>query len=200
MRYETTFMPTPRYRPRLETLEDRACPAAPVIHFYAIPEEPNFVLEGQVTDEDPGGLTVHFSGVYQGSATTCAYGWFSFLIEPAMLGMIYADVTDAEGLAATASTEVVSEAPRILDFQASREVFNVWVFSGRVEDEYVPGATVRLSGLPSLEGVIVAVEPDGTFSYTIELAEGEQGTACAVATDMWGLESDEALTMVLPLS
>ncbi|MCS7045514.1 MAG: hypothetical protein NZO58_04070, partial [Gemmataceae bacterium] len=60
-----------RFVPGIERLETRDCPAAPTISASAYESGPTqFTVVGQVNDEEPGGLTVNFSGVYEGSVIT----------------------------------------------------------------------------------------------------------------------------------
>src|SRR4026209_179960 len=100
MRLFTDARPQYRgFRPSLERLEDRHCPAVPTIMSMAWESgQQSFTLLGSVRDEQPGGLTVQFSGVYTGSVTTDPSGSFSLQVQPSSLGFVYASVTDREGL------------------------------------------------------------------------------------------------------
>ena len=189
------------YRPALECLEGRDCPAAPAVMTFAweYTQQQRFLLQGTVTDEQPAGLTVVFSGVYNGSVTTDANGQFSLIVEPTGLGQVNASVTDGEGLtSAPAGAWLNSMPPTINNFTAVRQLNNIWVFSGSVMDEYAPGLKVYFGGLPSLANKWASVSANGTFSLTVDLAQGEQGTATAVTCDWWGLSSNEATALVFP--
>jgi hypothetical protein len=87
--------------------------------------------------------------------------------------------------------------PHIDSFTATRAVNNIWVFQGHVTDSS-PSATVYFGGLPELEGKTAAVQSDGTFSLSVQLASGESGNATAQAFDYWGLDSNIATFMVMP--
>lgn len=68
---------------------------------------------------------------------------------------------------------------------------NLWEFSGQVQDEFVQGCTVEIDGGNMFETVTVAVNPDGSFSYTVSIPQGGSGWVYAVAKDQQGLKSNE---------
>lgn len=191
----------PAYRPSMEALEDRNCPTGmtPTINFMVATAGPMlYTLSGSVMDEAPAGLSVDFTGVYTGSAMTDANGSFSVNVTPSRLGTITANVTDNEGLSATPVQRSVTSAAPTITLSASRQVANLWVFSGTVTDEYAADLLVRFGNLPSLEGKTATVAANGTYSLTVELAQGEEGTACAQLTDWWGLGSNVAEYIIAP--
>ena len=189
------------FQPRLELLEARDCPAAPTITLMAMGDGPNtFMVQGHVSDEHPGGLTVVLSGAYKGTVVTNAQGDYQTEIQPASTGTLQATVTDDENLSASASAMLYNMAPSITSFMAQRQLGNVWVFSGHVMDEYPAGLTVRLGGMPSLNGVTVVTDANGDFSVTLQLQDGEGGTATAQTTDWWGLDSNVADWWFFPAS
>ena len=74
---------------------------------------------------------------------------------------------------------------------------NFWTFSGQVtDDQSVAGLIVNLGGLPSLQGVTATVNSQGWFSVTVQLGSNESGTATAQTTDVGGLASNVAWTIV----
>ena len=159
----------------------------------------SITLSGRVTDAQAGACTVQFTGVATGSTTTNADGTYSLTVNASQLGTVQARVQDTGGqTSAAAHVTVTSAAPSITHFQAIRGALNVWTFQGQVTDESAPGLTVRFGGLPSLVGRTVTVDSTGWFHLTIELQDGEQGTASAQTTDWWGLNSNLALTDVSP--
>lgn len=156
-------------------------------------------LSGQVFDESPGGLTVVFTGQYSGNTVTNSNGTFSLTVQAAGLGTINAQTTDAQGLASNVVQQsVTSSAPSIINFTATRSVNTVYIFTGQVLDESAAGLTVSFGGLQSLLGKTATVAPNGTFSLTVELAQGEEGCATAQTTDWWGLVSQVAEALVSP--
>ena len=188
------------FSPRLEALESRYCPAAPSLSYTHMEAGPHaFTLNGHVTDEQPAGLTVQFTGVFSGTTQTNSSGDFAFSIMPSQLGSIFAQVTDNEGLSSASVENVLTSTVPVISNFSARWVFGtVWTFSGRVSDEYAAGLTVRFGGLPSLQGKTAVVAADGTFSLTVILANGEQGTATAQTTDWWGQDSNQAWMTVHP--
>jgi hypothetical protein len=158
-------------------------------------------LSGQVTDAQAGACTVQFTGVATGSTTTNADGTYRLTVSASQLGTVQAVAQDPWGQkSAAAQLSVTSAAPSITNFQAIRGTLNVWTFQGQVTDESAQGLVVRFGGLPSLAGYTATVRSDGWFYLTVELPDGEQGTASAQTTDWWGLDSNESLTDVSPSS
>lgn len=196
--------PRRNYRPCFDALETRDCPTGipPTIStFNVMPAGPMlYALSGSVMDEAPGNLAVNFTGVYVGSVMTDAMGNFSVNVTPSQLGSITADVTDNEGLTATPVQRSCSSWVPQISLSASRQVNNLWQFSGMVMDEHAPGLTVNFGGLASLAGKSATVASDGTFSLCVDLAEGEEGTATAQTMDWWGHLSNEAQYIVQPSS
>src|SRR5205807_997738 len=89
-------------------------------------------------------------------------------------------------------------APVISNFAAVSAAPNVWTFQGQVTDESTPALTVSFGGLPSLGARMVTVNSNGWFSLTVELQDGEDGTATAQTTNSFGLDSNVAETLVAP--
>ena len=191
-----------RYRPRFDALESRDCPTGlpPMIStFMVMPAGPMlYSLSGMVMDEAPAGLSVNFTGVYVGSTMTDSMGHFSVNVTPSQLGSITAGVTDNQGLAAMPVQRSCSSLAPTITLTGQRVACNQWTFSGLVLDEYAPGLTVSFGGLASLAGKTATVAANGTFSLTVDLAEGEEGTALAETMDWWGHHSNVAQYMIQP--
>ncbi|MCI0680776.1 MAG: hypothetical protein L0Y71_01620 [Gemmataceae bacterium] len=205
--------PRSSFRPRLEALESRDCPSGtdmpppapppmnmpPMISFSIAPAGPTaFTLSGSVMDEAPDGMIVHFSGAYTGSTLVGSDGSFSVTVTPNELGAVTAECTDAQGLAAQPVQQSCMSLAPMISLSATRLVNNLWAFSGTVSDEHAAGLTVRFGGLPSLVGKYATVTAQGSYSLTVELAQGEEGTASAQTTDWWGIDSNLAEWMVHP--
>jgi hypothetical protein len=188
------------FRPRLEFLEGRDCPAAPTITAFAVtPLSDHMVLlTGAILDESPGTATVNFSGVVNGYAPVNDSGAFSVTLEASDLGNIYAQALDNENLNSEQEQAALTNAkPVIMNFEAeSQGAGNVYLFKGRVVDEHPSGLTVTLNGLPSLNNVQVTVGEDGWFYHIVTLGAGEEGTATAITIDWWNVESDVAYAVV----
>jgi hypothetical protein len=157
-------------------------------------------LSGHVTDEDPIGRTVTFSGAVSGTATTNQNGDYSLTTQGWGLGDVQAVTTDPwHQQSDQPAVNLANAAPVITDFTATEGADRVWRFRGHVSDEYAPGLRVRLDGLPSLNKTgytEVTVGSDGWFECCVQLGQGEQGTVRAWTTDWRGLASNTAATAV----
>lgn len=156
----------------------------------------NVTLSGQVTDDEPGGLTVSFSGQVVGTVITNPNGFFSGSFVASGLGTVQATVSNSLGFTSTVSIVLTSAAPVISGFTASAGVGNLWTFSGTVTDESVAGLTVTFGGLGALSGESATVQANGTFTKTVTIPPGTQGNATAQVTDSWGLQSNVATYFV----
>jgi hypothetical protein len=186
------------YQPRLEALEERYCPTYPpmlpnipptILSFAAMPlSGQSYMLTGTVADDQPAGISVQFSGKFNGTATTNSSGAFMAYCTPCGLGQINAVATDTTGLVSnTAQVQITSLAPAIIEFNAHDMGNNYWVFSGRVQDENPAGLTVQFGGL--LEGRTATVQADGTFMLSAQFEPGACGEVTAQVADVWGLLS-----------
>jgi carbon monoxide dehydrogenase subunit G len=265
-----------RFRPNLERLETRDCPAGPVIATFTATNTTGTVVQltGTVTDPNPASVSINFSGVMSGSTTADANGNFSFTANAAGLGTVNAVGTDSQQLQSnTAQAQVtcpkptltlnwdlvtqnevllygkvtaptasgltvtltgvvsgttvsdangdfsvtlnasgvgnvsatladvwnqvsnpasvtVSEPPPSFDsFKATNTSGTTWTFSGVVCDETPAGNTVSFSGTPSVSGKTCKTQNDGSFSLTITLQQGEEGTEEVICTDWFNLNS-----------
>lgn len=176
--------------------------AAPIVNLsVSYGTQRTVTLSGTVTDLDPGNRTVSFSGVVSGTATTRADGTFSLVTQASGLGNVFASTVNLWSLVSNvAQLALQSQAPVISNFTAAEGPNHMWTFSGNVQDESATALVVTLGGIPSLQGQTVTVDSQGHFSLTLCLQPGESGTATAVTTDWWGLESNEALAIVRPTS
>src|SRR5207302_658837 len=87
-----------RNRPalRVEQLETRDCPAAPVLSAFSatVLGGHSVQLAGTVQTDHPGGVMVNFSGVASGFTAVQADGSFSMTTNANALGVITAIATD----------------------------------------------------------------------------------------------------------
>jgi hypothetical protein len=153
-------------------------------------------LSGMVTDAQPGGLTVAFSGVVSGTTTTKADGSYSVTLTATALGSITATTQDVWGLNSAAATVMVSNSAPTITLSAS-QVGSIWTFSGRVSDEYAAGLVVTFSGPSDINGKTATVQSDGTFSLTLTLSSSDTGWITASVTDWWGLSSQAEVALAL---
>ena len=145
-------------------------------------------LSGRVTDDQPGGHTITFDGVIQGSVTADEYGYYSYTAEATALGTVYVVTENASGFASnTAEAMLASSPPMIVSFYHVVHLDGTVSFIGTVMDESVGGITVTFGY--ALDGETVICFASGDFSLRVVLeADGE--SASAMATDWWGLESE----------
>jgi hypothetical protein len=154
-------------------------------------------LSGRVTDESPIGLVVTFRGAVTATAVTDLNGNYSLTTTAWSPGNVTAQTADAWGLASnTPSATLANTAPVISNFTAVPTSGGYWTFQGQVTDEYAPGETVRLWGIPTLNGTggstTVTVGSNGWFEYSVQLTSQDHGCVSAQATDWQGLTSDVA--------
>jgi hypothetical protein len=157
-------------------------------------------LSGHVTDAAAANLLVTFTGMVNGTAWTDASGYFTLTAQATGLGQVLVSTTDAGGLDSNiAEVNVSREAPRIDQFSWTHLNGNFYNVTGHVTDDSAEGLTVVLSGILALANVEVAVQTDGTFSYTWELCDpDETGIITAQITDWWGLQSNVAQDLFNP--
>jgi hypothetical protein len=208
----------------VEALEGRDCPSAPptappftgpavtvpvgtetdpgMSLSLSVAQGPNRTVNvtGQVSSSasPTGGRTVTLSGVISGSVTTNADGTFAYTGPANALGQIQAAVTDDSGVTVTSSAMLTDAPPTIINFQAVNNGGTSWTFTGQVQHAYAPGLVVTLRGLPSLDSSVASapVQTSGSFSYTITLQPGENGSVTAACTDWWGQASNEATAVL----
>ena len=188
--------PAPRrFRPSLERLEARDCPAAPVLsNFTATPVAGTQVtLSGQMTESGSGPVTLTFSGVITGTVTLNGSGPFTVSKNATALGQVSAVAQDSQGEnSATAQAQVSCPPPSITGFTAANNYGNVWTFSGTVSDlENPAGLVVQLGGLTGLTATATC-NSNGQFTVTVTLPYGTTGTATANTTDWWGQSATTA--------
>ncbi|MCI0464580.1 MAG: hypothetical protein L0Z62_47220 [Gemmataceae bacterium] len=160
-------------------------------------------LSGHVTDESPTECEVVLTGAVNALVTPNSNGDFSYTTQDWEPGAVTAAAVDPWGQESNQPTATLANsAPVISSFQAVQGTNNVWTFQGQVTDEYAPGLTVRLWGIPTLEGTVgyteVTVGIDGQFSYSVTLEQGEQGTVSAQVTDWWDVQSQVVTDLVTP--
>jgi hypothetical protein len=84
----------------------------------------------------------------------------------------------------------VNGPPVITDFYIEREPGNLWTFEGTVMDENPGTCVIVFSGL--IEGTVIPVTEEGTFSITIQLPANSSGAVGAQAWDEWDQASEVA--------
>jgi hypothetical protein len=175
-----------------DTAQATIAVAAPVLSLsISYGSQHNVTLSGWLTDIDAGSRPISIAGVAVGTPVTHSSGHFYLTTTASALGEVDATETDLWGQASnTATVMVSSSAPVIQDFAAVNSIGNIWTFTGRVVDNHPEGLTIRFGNIPALVGQTVTVRADGTFSFTCTLPAGTYGTASAITTGWWGLDSD----------
>ncbi len=158
-------------------------------------------LSGQVTGGSVGGCLIALGGAVNGTVTADGNGNFSYTTTSWSPGTVTAQTTDAWGQKSNAPTATLTNAPPVLtNCSASQGANNIWTFQGQVVDEFAPGETVQLSGVPTLNGsqgfTAAAVGGDGLFRFTTQLGAQDTGWVSVVAYDWIGQASDPWTTCI----
>jgi hypothetical protein len=184
-------------RLRLERLDARDCPAAPVLTSTSVSWLTNgqVLVRGTVQDENPAGVVIHLSGGLVGSATADATGRYSVQLTPTAAGALYVQALDTEGLTSATQTmpAVMDQTPppppreegglRITDIEITNEG-GIWKITGKVEG-LLPGTVVRIdSSNPDWNGRTVAIEdPDGGFEIGHVPTTGDPGGSIGIIAE-----------------
>src|SRR5438445_13425620 len=102
-----------RLVPRVDHLETRDCPAAPVLTAFSatVLGGHSVQLTGTVQTDHPSGVTVNFSGVASGLAAVEADGSFALTTMASSLGTINAVASDFPYTSNLLSSEITSATP-----------------------------------------------------------------------------------------
>ncbi len=149
-------------------------------------------LNGHVTDPAAQGLTVTFSGMVTGTATTDAAGYYTITAEATGLGQIFVSTVDAGGLASNvAVADVTSSPPVFVSLAAVAGDLDCYTISGQFQGESLTGMSVTLRGLRALANVPpVQVFSDGTFYYNWRHTDlTDCGWISVSVTDCWGQQT-----------
>jgi hypothetical protein len=153
-------------------------------------------LSGQVTDAESGGLTVTLGGAATGSVVTDSLGNFRYTTTQWNAGSVSAQTANPWGLKSNVASVTLTNAPPVIaNFVVTQGTNGLWTFQGEVSDEYAPGDTVRLTGIPTFNNqpggfMPVTVGSDGSFRVTVPLTPQDTGWVTAVAYDASGQASD----------
>ena len=156
-------------------------------------------LSGTVSGAEPAGRTVTFTGVVNTSTVTDANGNYSLTVNAEQLGDVHATTVDEFGQTSnTATATVAAAAPVISNFSYIKQS-GVVTLTGTVAHPDAAGMMVTLpSALPSLiNGVSVAANSSGNFSYSFQAAEGDTGSVGASCVDVWGQQSNVPTTYIV---
>jgi hypothetical protein len=152
-----------------------------------------YSLTGKLTDTaTPGGQTVVFSGVVNGTTVTQSDGSFMFLPGNPTLGTVTASTAGASPV----SINVADTPPVITALHAVQSSGNYWCFDGQVSYSGNPcDVTVKFGGAPvSLQNQSVTCDMTGHFDLWLMLngTSTDNGTFTAQGVTSWGTLSDVA--------
>lgn len=174
----------------LEALETRWCPSSPpTLTLQAtVLANHQVQLSGNVTDSNPAGVAVAFTGAVQASTTTGSSGSYSYITSNASLGNVTAVATDQNNLSSSPVTATVAVTPPSVtaSVTSSSNSKSVTV-SGQVSDIDQGSLTVTISGI--VNGT-VPTSSNGSYTFTAQ-ASG-LGSVSASTTDEWGQASNTA--------
>lgn len=153
-------------------------------------------VTGSISAGDVSGLAVAFAGsigLADSSTTTDSNGNFDLITTATSLGDLTATVTDVWGTQSESSTSLMVPPPSLSQLTGVNEGNGIWCFSGTVSGIDVGDDTVQFSGIAAGS---TAVNADGTFSKELLLnGPNPSGEEYAVATDIWGQQSNQVVYM-----
>jgi hypothetical protein len=196
---KSTKVSRPHARPWVEPLEDRFCPAAPMMYFSATKIGAELVVSGQVMDEVSSQIQVTLTGAVSAQVNTDANGRFSYITDSWSGTSVTGQAKDVENLTSTPPPVTIitpTDASPFLQLGVTYGQQKQITLTGRLVDEAPGGRTVTFSGAAS--GSVVT-DQYGDFSIT--LTASTLGNVYASATDSGGHQSNQAavkLTSAVP--
>jgi hypothetical protein len=180
------------YRPRIDELEGRWCPAVSHVTLNALVLSSHMVqLSGTVSGGLVAGLQVQFTGTVADVTTTDTNGNFSYTTSNASLGTVYAaGLINGQQSTDTAQATIAVAAPTLslsISYGAQHNV----MLSGRLTDLDAANQSISISGVAAGTPV---TDSSGNFSLTTTASA--LGEVDATETDLWGQASNTATVMV----
>jgi len=193
---------------RLESLEARANPAAPVLAGVGVKWlDTNVVyIAGTIQDAQPGTALVHLTGSVEQVVEPAADGQFSMFVKIGGAGPIYVQATDNVGLSSgtaaiqygqpvtTLGSDRVTLAapgqPVLGDVTISQDANGQWHIRGHVDNVSPIGTVIKIINAP--DGTTAesgAVNEDGSFDIVINV-NGGGGAISIIAISGDGTQSD----------
>jgi hypothetical protein len=200
----------------LPTTPGVVAPTPPAITNFTAEDYGNglFLISGQVTDTNSGGLTVTFGGGTSASGltvTTNADGTFNKVVhlrtDGTDGGYLSATTVDGNGLSSQAvqvllnptSTNLAPAPPAIINFTAEQLGNGKFVITGQVVAVNPGGLTVTCGGETSASGMTTTTNADGTFSLTVQLrTDGTDSGYLTATTVVGGLSSSPVEVFLAP--
>jgi len=144
-----------------------------------------FQISGTVSDENPGGCVVLFSGAANQYVTCDASGNFSGVFNVPTPGETTAVAGDGVQSSQPVTLTLANAAPTTTCFAVVHG--NNLTVTGHVTDEVQAGLVVSLSGSRAVNGRTAIVLADGSWSLTSTVLTGAHATITAKVTDWYGL-------------
>jgi hypothetical protein len=195
-------IPRARLALRLESLEARANPAAPVLSGVSADWGENnvVVISGVIQDETPSSAHVEVAGAAVGDFTVNERGQFTVLLKGDGPGSIYFRAADNDGLYSAAMTlgreqriiTPVGDHPSLRDVEIIQDGSGDWHIRGHVDGSSPIGTIIKIINGPSdSSGQTGEVNSDGSFDIIINTPPDSQGGGISIiAVDPDGNESD----------
>jgi hypothetical protein len=198
-----TVRPAARTALRLESLETRANPSAPVLTGVSVDwSNPGVVaISGHVVDETPATTQVQVGGAATGTFATDGKGQFAIVLKTLGTGGLYIRALDAEGLTSNPisylpGTQMLAvtavENPTFGDISISHEQ-DGWHIRGHVDGGSIGTIIKIINGPGDCAGQTGNVGDDGSFDIVINLpSDGSGGGISIIAIDQdTGSQSDQ---------
>ena len=151
-----------------------------------------FQISGSVTDENPGGCVVVFSGAANQYVTCDASGNFSGVFDVPTPGQATGVAGDGVQSSQPVNVNLANAAPTTTCTAVGRGY--TLTVSGQVTDEVPAGLVVTLTGSRAINGRTAIVLADGTWSLSVTIPTGSHGNVTATVTDWYGLKGQASTT------
>jgi hypothetical protein len=195
-----TVRPQVRTPLRLECLEARANPAAPVLTGMKANwgNENYVVVSGVVQDECPALAMIHFGGSTQGKVQVGEDGEFVIALARTGAGRLYLRAEDEEGLISGTKSFGYGDSqvppagtqPVLGGVGISRGEDGLWHIRGHVDNTSPIGSIIKvIRGPGDSSGQTGVVDAEGNFDIVLDVGEGGAISISANDQDS-GTESD----------
>jgi hypothetical protein len=186
---------------RLESLEARANPAAPVMSNLSADwgNEQVVMISGHVVDDTGAGGVVHVSGAAQGNILLGTGGQFAAALKVTGTGSVYLQAENVGHEMSPSQTihfgeKIVPPAGQsavIGDVTITQGSDGSWHIRGHVDNTSPIGTIVKIiNGPGDTTGVSGSVDVDGSFDIIVKLNPDDQGAISIIAIDGDGNQSD----------
>jgi hypothetical protein len=186
---------------RLEFLEARANPAAPVLTGMKADwgNEQFVVISGVIQDESPGSALIHVGGSAQGDVHVGNGGAFSIALKTTGTGAIYLRAEDNEQLKSGVQSVSYGDAtpvsagnhPVLSGVSIIRDENGLWHIRGHVDSTSPIGTVIKIvSGPGDTGGQSGIVDVDGNFDIVLDIRDGSGSISIIAANGETGDQSD----------